>query len=231
VRFLKLHKLSALQHNKFWELLVEEKKQGLISETVAFFPNASFVWAGTWVPPDEIRDHINVDFCKDNDIPVLWEPTMGGAYFFPDKNWNCYFIADMKKTFVERVGRWQTFLRALKTGLTQLGVDAIVEKNNVLVGTRKISGVTVTHYGNKVTGITPSININFDYALANQVLTPLGRRYKNLSEAIISLNELGVHLEPEELNPYFKTAIETEFRIELTPGALTDAEKEAVGLA
>lgn len=230
-RYLELPKLTGSQYMNLWYTLAEEKKSGLIPDTIAFLATFPFALAGGWVPAQEVREHINVDFCKANDIPVFWEPAMGGAYFFPDKNWNYFFFASMKKSFIERKKRWLKSLHAVKVGLQHLGVDATVEKNNILVGTRKISGVTVTHYGNKATGITPSINVNFDYALANQVLTPLGRRNKKLSEAIISLYDLGVIVEPNELNPTFKTVLETEFSITLVPGELTDAEKAVIGLA
>jgi len=79
-------------------LLIEERRNDEIIDTLSFEKPPEYVWLGR---NTKITDLIHENYCKTNNIPIVFGLSEGGAYIVPSDNLGFSLIIKETKTLNE----------------------------------------------------------------------------------------------------------------------------------
>lgn len=201
-------------------LFVKERENDEIIDTLCFSIPPEYVWVGLNA---DIEKVINRKYCEANNVPFVRWFTIGGAYIVSPNSLNfCMVIKETQTLNVHKA--FKLFVQAIK----RIFPTATLDRNDVLLNGRKISGSSSKLFG-KTIYLESSVNIDFDYDRANQILTTKGRENKVLRDWVTSLQRENAPVtDVDSLISLLTAAIANEFNVSVKHGELTDKEKKVL---
>ena len=188
----------------FYEGIAQTVDEGKSPNTILFVqPSTPYVCLGFH---QELEKEINIDYCKDHNLPIIRRSQGGGATYL-DSNQLFYQIVARKdsKAIPESVEQlFERFLAVTVYVYRELGLPAEFKAlNDVTVNSRKISGNGAGEYGDRTTILVGNIILNLDYDSIAYVLRVPDEKFrdkmaKSMRDWVTSLKrELG-HTPPRE---------------------------------
>lgn len=171
-----------------------------------------------------IKEMVQLDFCRRNGIPVLRSPSPNNKSVFIDSNSiRCLAVAN-RDTFTADTAKF--FYEAAAASLKSLGLEAryVPKTNNIVVKGKKVSVCSVHVHGNSI--LFPwSIALDFNYDRAEKaIISP-----KNMREWVTTVKrELGRRVSVDELKVAVRQGFQQTLGITFEEGELSTKELSAV---
>lgn len=211
------------------QAIVEAHRQGKAPDTLRFlrFPPTALVGRH-----QALGQEVDLDFCREHDIGTARRITGGGAIFM-EPGMLGWELAFHRKTLGVRSLPELTreICEAAAEGISALGVDARFRpRNDIEVAGRKISGTggffdgdTLFYQGTVLVDMDPHTMMS---ALRVPQAKLAKRKLDSAEQRVVTLRELLREQTPglEEIQQALGVAFAEHFGLEMTPGALTDAE-------
>lgn len=214
------------------ETLLRRVSEGSSPNTLRLRKTSPSVWIGLYQDPEE---EVDLEFCKENGIPVVRRPNPGGAVY-QDEGTFCYSLFFQKKELFERLDiedsdqLYDILGQAVVDTCAEYGVNAETSGiNDVVTGGRKIYGsAQIEWYSGIVHSGTFLVNVN-KHRL-NKTLTPSSLKFKDkksdsLEHRVVNLDELVSRtVEVDEVMEHLADNISQRLGIEFEKGGLGDDE-------
>ncbi len=136
---------------------------------------------------------INIDYVRNNNIPVVRRLSGGGAVFHDLGNVNFTFI-DNRSTSEETSQMFARFTKPILDALGELGIEACLKgRNDLVIDDRKFSGNAVALYKNRVlqhgTLLFSASMTNLSQALANRPENFAGKAVQSNRARVTNISE------------------------------------------
>ncbi len=225
----RLFELDGLHPKKFevdlTKVLFDERKTDEIPDTLCLGVFPRYVWHGKNIK--DLSKYVNIDFCKNNNIPIVKGLSDGGTYFVPNKALSFILVAK-ESSVLSSAQAFQLFLIAQLYALRKLGIaSSYISNNDLMVGNKKIGGSSCLIEGDFIY-LEGSINLDFNYLMANQALTERGREEKILERWVTSIKKETGKLQIEKARSLLKRAFRRRFKVQLSQAIPTDKEKKVL---
>jgi len=181
----------------------------------------------------EIREEVNLEFCKENNIEVVRRITGGGAvihtegeltYSFIVKNDGNYVPFDIEESY-------KVICTPIINALKRIGVNARFRPiNDIEVEGRKISGSAQTRkYGAILQHGT--LLLSFDYSLLSALKIKYeklaDKQLKDITKRVVSLKDLGYDISREEMAEILAEEFKKYFKLEIFYGEINEFERKS----
>lgn len=231
-RLLDLNRLDPLDTQIIYEAVAIARNKDLVSDTIIFCsPVLPLVCIGYH---QELEKEINVDYCLDNNIPIVRRILGGGAVYL-DSNQLFYQIIVSEKNKQIPIGisnLFKTLLKAPTQTYNDIGIPAVYKPiNDIEVQGKKISGNGVGKLEN-VSILTGNLILDFNFEEMVKILKVPHEKFRDklaqsLKERVTTIKrELNAIPPVNELKDLLKKNFETTLNIKLQPSDLADKEKQ-----
>jgi lipoate-protein ligase A len=155
----------------------------------------------------DVEQEVDVDFCRENDIPIFRREVGGGAVYLDGEQLFYQLVIHKDNPLVpaSKDAFYKKFLQAPIAAYRALGIPAEYKPvNDILANGRKISGNGVAEIGNYIVFVGNLI-VDFDYEMMSRVLRVPDEKfrdkvYKTLHDNLSTVKrELGFTPPREEL--------------------------------
>lgn len=198
----------------------------------------------TWKPSavsvgffQSVNQEVNLETCRDLGVDIVRRITGGGAVYHDSRGELTYSIVVPEakgKTLEDFLQSYRFLCRGLVLGLKGLGVEAeFTPINDITVRGRKISGNAQTRRSGSVLQ-HGTLLLQTDIPTIFRVLRVSKEKISDkaaraFEERVTTLfRETGRRLELGEVKEALKKGFEEALNVKLTPGQLTDGEREEV---
>jgi len=129
----------------------------------------------------DLKQEVDLDYCKSNNIPVFRRDLGGGAVYLDGNQLFFQLILHRDNPVVpKRKERfYTTFIQPIINIYNQIGIPALFKPvNDVITGTRKISGTGVAEIGNCIVFVGNLI-MDFNYEMMARVLKVPDEKFRD----------------------------------------------------
>ena len=175
------------------QAMIESHQEGMVPDTLRFlrFPPTALVGRH-----QALRQEVNVEYCRENDIALVRRITGGGAIFLDPGQLGWELVIDratLGRTTLTELAR--EICRAAASGLRKLGVNAGYRpRNDIEVDGRKISGTggffdgnTLFYQGTVLVDMNPEVMVS---ALRVPRAKLAKRELDSAEQRVVTLREL-----------------------------------------
>ena len=138
----------------------------------------------------DLEQEVDLDFCAENDIPVFRREVGGGAVYLDGKQLFFQLILDKEHPEIpkNREAFYKKFLQPILAVYRSIGIAAEYKPvNDVLAGTRKISGTGVGEIGDCVVFVGNLI-MDFNYEMMAKVLKVPDEKFRDKIHKTLEAN-------------------------------------------
>lgn len=225
-RFIYLDKIDGFESAAIFESIAKHVGSGLSPETIFFWSVRSpVVYLGYH---QCIKDEINMDFCRDNNIEVV-RRILGGGCGFCDERQILFSCIGKEKGILpaDIQASYKKVLGGVVHALFSLGAEGEIEpvRNAVYSRGKKISGNAQGRMYGAVL-INGSLLLDFDFELMDKVLkNPTKNLYpvNTARDGMITLKDIGI-TENELIKNALRDGFEKGLCITTIDGELTENE-------
>jgi len=234
-RLLDLGDTDSLDTQVIYEAVARARAKDLIPDTIIFCsPKAPIVCIGYH---QELEKEVNIDYCKENNIPIVRRILGGGAVYL-DVNQLFYQIIVSEKTkdiplSINKL--FSTLLKAPIQTYNDLGIPAIFKPiNDIEVRGKKISGNGAGKFEN-VSILTGNLILDFNFDEMVKILKVPNEKFRDklaqsLRERLTTIkNELNTVPTKRKLKELLKTNFEKTLNINLELSKIIDVEQQYMG--
>lgn len=224
-RLLDLGTINPRSYIEMYKYEILEREVDRIPDTVLFMSPTPFIWVGE---DAIIEEAINLSVAKTENMPIVETLISGGVLVLNNSFiWN--FIGK-PSTIMPSEKAWKLLKLAQTYALKPFGLTAkMTEKNDLLVNGKKIVGISFGKLYDNLLVADATLNITFDYDLADRLLTDVGKEGKDLREWVTSLDyELHRVVPYTEVVNNMKRAIERRFKVNLVEETLSLREEQVI---
>jgi lipoate---protein ligase len=129
----------------------------------------------------EAEAEVDMAFCRSNNIPVFRREVGGGAVYLDGNQFFFQLIVNENNPLlpIRKDTFYQKFLQPVTDTYREIGIDVTYKPiNDVLAGTRKISGTGVGEIGNSVVFVG-NIILDFNYEMMSKVLKVPDEKFRD----------------------------------------------------
>ncbi|MCL5960462.1 MAG: lipoate--protein ligase [Chloroflexi bacterium] len=182
----------------------------------------------------ELEKEIDVDYCRDQGIPMMRREVGGGAVYLDDGQvfYHWIFHPERLPRQVEIV--FHLYCQTLAQTYQAFGIDAEHRPvNDILVGGRKIGGTGAASIG-EATVLAGSLMFDFNFELMARVLKVPSEKfrdkvYQSLQEYMTTIKrELGQDVDRQAVKDILIQQCRQVLGAEIEPGGLTDGERRVI---
>ncbi len=182
----------------------------------------------------EVEKEIDLDYCRENGIPVLRREVGGGAVYLDGGQVFLHFIfhKEHMPRKVEEV--YKRFIDPIVATYREIGIEASHRPlNDIVAGARKIGGTGIASIGQAMV-VAGSLMFDFDTATMARSLKVSSEKMRDkvqqsLDDYMTTIRrELGTPPERETVKTILKSKYASMLGVELEPGELTAKEKRWV---
>jgi len=224
-RLLDLGKISAEEYFKLEELLIKERQNDEIIDTLLIVDVGKHVWLGKNLKEKE-DEYVDIDFCRKKGIPIYNGISDGGAFILTDGNLQVVLFAKESSIFPKKFS-YMLFQLAIKRGIKQPKIS--IKGNDFIVKGRKI-GATSFELFDDVIYVEGVINLKFNYEENSKILTDKGKEGKDLRKWSTSMEEEIGKFNFKKIKDVISKAFERRFKVNLKTAILTEKEKKVLGI-
>jgi len=141
-------------------------------------PNSPYVCIGFH---QDVEQEVDLDFCKNNDIPVFRREVGGGAVYLDGNQLFFQLIIQRDNPVAPRRidAFYQKFLQPVIEVHQRIGIDAKYKPvNDLVIETRKISGTGAAEIGDSIVFVGNLI-LDFDYDMMSRVLKIADEKFRD----------------------------------------------------
>lgn len=138
----------------------------------------------------DARQELNMDFCRDRNIPVFRREVGGGAVFLDGRQlfFQVVLRRDSALVPLNKEAFYRRFLQPVIDVYRRIGIPAEYKSiNDILAGTRKISGTGAGEIGDCVVFVGNLI-VDFDYETMSRVLKVPDEKFRDRVQDSIEAN-------------------------------------------
>ncbi|MBW2284780.1 MAG: lipoate--protein ligase family protein [Deltaproteobacteria bacterium] len=182
----------------------------------------------------DVEQEVDLDYCRAHDIPVFRRDLGGGAVYL-DGNQLFYQVIlrrDNPLVTQNKLAFYRTFLEPVVRTYRKIGIPALYKPvNDVIAGTRKISGTGVAEIGGCVVFVGNLI-LDFDYDMMARVLKVPDEKFRDKVHKTLTdnLSTIRRELSDQEAARWdeggLNDLIAEEFGVLLGPMAAADKDPE-----
>ncbi len=182
----------------------------------------------------DVEQEVDLDYCRAHDIPVFRRDLGGGAVYL-DGNQLFYQVIlrrDNPLVTQNKLAFYRTFLEPVVRTYRKIGIPALYKPvNDVIAGTRKISGTGVAEIGECVVFVGNLI-LDFDYDMMARVLKVPDEKFRDKVHKTLTdnLSTIRRELSDQEAARWaeggLNDLIAEEFGVLLGPMAAADKDPE-----
>lgn len=225
-RFIDLNKIDGFESAAIFESIAKNVGSGLSPETIFFWSVKSpVVYLGYH---QCLKDEVNVDYCRENNIEVIRRILGGGCGFCDEKQ--ILFSCIGKETGIipaDIQDAYKKVLGGVVHALLILGADGEIEpvRNAIYSKGKKISGNAQGRMYGAVL-VNGSLLLDFDFELMDKVLkNPTRNLYPvdSARDGMITLKDMGI-TEIELVKNALRNGFEKALGIKTIEGVLTENE-------
>ena len=181
----------------------------------------------------EVDKEIDVDYCRENGIPIVRRQVGGGAVYLDRDQMFWHYIVHRSRAPYRIEEVYERFLKGPVQALRAFGIPAIHRPvNDIQVEGRKIGGTGAAEIGDAIV-IVGSMILDFNYALMARVLKVPSEKfrdkvYQSLETYLTTLRRELRDQAPDRERQKDVLLSETEraLGVRTLPGALTSRERE-----
>ena len=183
MELLNLGKVPWLESQSIYHALATLGRETL----VLLSPSTPYVCIGFH---QDLEQEVDVDFCRENDIPIFRREVGGGAVYLDGNQFFFQLILDKKNPEIPRNKEsfYKKFLQPIIETYRTIGVPAEYKPiNDLVAGTRKVSGTGVGEIGDCIVFVG-NIIMDFNYEMMARVLKVPDEKFRDKVHKTIEAN-------------------------------------------